>query len=123
MGGREIVVDDLTFRSLKVDAAVGLRRTINCAWTRAGRRRGGGEARKPRRGGEGRFRVFGISRRRVVARFEPGGWLPAEATLRANDWNIPGERLKLGEAYARVRGSGTIEWRAERLHRRHDRHG
>jgi translocation and assembly module TamB len=43
--------------------------------------------------------------------FGEHGWLPAEATLQADGWKVPGARLKLGELYATVRGHGKIEWR------------
>ncbi len=47
----------------------------------------------------------------LVARFGGRGWLPAEATLRADGWQVPGARLKVGELYATVRGHGKVEWR------------
>ena len=51
----------------------------------------------------------------LEATFGASGWLPAEAALHANDWNVPGDKLKLGEHYSAVRGSAKIEWRAERF--------
>lgn len=47
----------------------------------------------------------------LSAHFGEHGWLPAEATLQADGWKVPGARLKLGELYATVRGHGKIEWR------------
>ena len=45
------------------------------------------------------------------ARFDGHGWLPAEAALQADAWQVPGAQLKLGGLYATVRGHGKIEWR------------
>ena len=45
------------------------------------------------------------------ARFGEHGWLPSEATLQADAWQVPGERLRIGELYATVRGHGKVEWR------------
>jgi translocation and assembly module TamB len=47
----------------------------------------------------------------LSAQFGPHGWLPAEATLQTDAWQVPGTRLKLGELYATVRGHGKIAWR------------
>ena len=44
------------------------------------------------------------------AQFGEHGWLPAEATIQADAWQLPGARLKLGELYATVRGQGKIAW-------------
>jgi translocation and assembly module TamB len=49
-------------------------------------------------------------RAKVTGEFGPGGWLPAKATLQADDWTVPGEKLKLGAAYASVRGRIRVEW-------------
>jgi translocation and assembly module TamB len=46
----------------------------------------------------------------VAARFESSGWLPAEASLTADDVALPGGRLRLGDHYAVVRGRGRIVW-------------
>ncbi|MDP3070425.1 MAG: translocation/assembly module TamB domain-containing protein [Opitutaceae bacterium] len=54
-------------------------------------------------------------RAELNARFDERGWLPAEVVLQAEDWNVPGEKLKLGAAYEAVRGRGKIEWRGEKL--------
>ena len=45
------------------------------------------------------------------ARFGPQGWLPAEARLKAEAWQVPGERLMIGDLYSIVRGHGKIDWR------------
>lgn len=44
------------------------------------------------------------------AEFDEAGWLPGQAQLEAKDWNLPASRLKLGGAYARVRGQGRVAW-------------
>ena len=51
----------------------------------------------------------------VTARFGVSGWLPTEATSRAEEWTVPGEKLRLGESYATVRGQGKIDWREKTL--------
>lgn len=50
---------------------------------------------------------------KLEATFDPRGWLPPSASLQAQGWALPGDRLKLGQAYATVRGSGRIEWRTD----------
>jgi translocation and assembly module TamB len=47
----------------------------------------------------------------LSARFGEHGWLPSEAILTADAWQVTGERLRIGELYATVRGHGRIEWR------------
>ena len=54
-------------------------------------------------------------RAKLTARFGGRGWLPTEAELHADDWQVPGEKLRLGELYTVVRGHGKIAWRAEKL--------
>jgi translocation and assembly module TamB len=49
----------------------------------------------------------------VDARFAGEGWIPAEATIDLRDLNVPGERLKLGRAYAVVTGHARAEWRSD----------
>jgi translocation and assembly module TamB len=44
------------------------------------------------------------------ARFAATGWLPAEASLKADAWTIAGSRLKLGELYSRVNGNADVAW-------------
>ncbi len=52
---------------------------------------------------------------RLEARFDPEGWLPAEAGLTATDWRIDGERLRLGEQYHIIAGDAEVSWRDGRL--------
>lgn len=47
----------------------------------------------------------------VAARYAPAGWVPETAALRADNWTLAGERLKMGEQYSMVRGRGLVEWR------------
>ena len=54
-------------------------------------------------------------RARMTARFADRGWLPLAADLGAEDIRMPGARLRLGDAYATVRGHGKISWRDEKL--------
>ncbi len=51
----------------------------------------------------------------LSARFGEHGWLPSEATLKADAWQVTGERLRIGERYATVRGRGKIEWHNRRF--------
>ncbi|HUR60373.1 MAG TPA: translocation/assembly module TamB domain-containing protein, partial [Opitutaceae bacterium] len=52
---------------------------------------------------------------KLTATFEPRGWVPTEASLQAEEWSVPGARLKLGEAYATVRGRGRIDWNQQQF--------
>lgn len=47
----------------------------------------------------------------VSSRFATRGWMPAELKIKADRWVIPGAGLKLGQAYANVRGDAHLEWR------------
>ncbi|QYM80312.1 translocation/assembly module TamB [Horticoccus luteus] len=49
----------------------------------------------------------------VQAHFAPTGWRPETAALRAEDWNVAGERLKLGEFFETVRGTIDIAWQKQ----------
>lgn len=51
----------------------------------------------------------------VSARFAEAGWQPVEASLRAEHWDIAGERARVGHLYARLQGGGKVEWRERRL--------
>ncbi|MEO6005284.1 MAG: translocation/assembly module TamB domain-containing protein [Opitutus sp.] len=50
-----------------------------------------------------------------VANFEPRGWLPHTADVRASQWELPAARLKLGSNYSVARGGGVIEWKEGQL--------
>jgi len=54
-------------------------------------------------------------RAEVAAHFGEQGWRPNDASLRAEHWEIAGERLKIGAAYARVRGNGEVLWQDGKL--------
>lgn len=49
------------------------------------------------------------------AQFGTNGWMPQEASLGAEEWRIPGEKLKLGGTYRHVRGTTKLEWREDRF--------
>lgn len=49
----------------------------------------------------------------LIGRFDVRGWLPAEASMRAEAWKIPGEKLKLGDLYSFVRTEANLDWSAE----------
>ena len=109
---RSLTVKELAYRGLKVDATVAFAPGVVSLAMRAPQ----GDATLESRGAEVNGEVtLWDQRAGLGARFGERGWLPTEATLRAEDWNVPGEKLKLGVAYAAVRGRGTIEWRERRL--------
>lgn len=47
---------------------------------------------------------------KLDAHFADQGWMPAAADLQADSWTLPGDRLKLGAAYATVRGRAHVTW-------------
>ena len=51
----------------------------------------------------------------LIAHFGETGWLPREATFQAINWEVAGQRVKLGKHYALVRGSAVAEWKDGRL--------
>ena len=113
--GRELVLDDVAFRAVKVDGTVVFARDDKLHV--AIRMDDGTAATKLESEGanvKGELTLWDQPAT-VSARFDPQGWLPAEAVLDASSWSIPGSRLKLGETYATVRGNGRVEWRADRI--------
>lgn len=102
----------LAYRALKGDAKAEFHRDdIRLAW------RGPDlVAKLVSRGGEvtGDLTLWG-QRAALNAHFAERGWLPAEATVQADDWRVPGEKLKLGDAYAAVRGRGKVAWTGEKF--------
>lgn len=59
--------------------------------------------------------IWWEQRAKLSARFGDRGWLPIDAAVQADDWNLPAEKLRLDQAYASVRGHGKVEWREQRL--------
>ncbi|MGH7945172.1 MAG: hypothetical protein ACREF9_09205, partial [Opitutaceae bacterium] len=113
--GRELVAGDVTWRSLKADATVTF--AADDQLRVAARLVDGTAALKLDSRGpvaNGEFALWDQPAT-IAARFDATGWLAVEATLQGADWNVPAEKLKLGPAYAAVRGSGKIEWRAQRF--------
>lgn len=47
----------------------------------------------------------------LAAEFEPEGWRPRVASLRAETWQVPGDKLRLGNAYSQLHGGGRADWR------------
>jgi translocation and assembly module TamB len=47
----------------------------------------------------------------LTARFPAQGWMPAEATVVAENWRLPAARVKLGAPYAWVQGGTRFAWR------------
>lgn len=52
---------------------------------------------------------------KLAARFPAEGWRPEEASLLAENWDLPAERARLGAQYARLQGGARIDWRDGRL--------
>jgi translocation and assembly module TamB len=48
---------------------------------------------------------------RLAARFPERGWIPAEASALAENWQLPAARVKLGAPYASVQVNGRLTWR------------
>ncbi len=44
------------------------------------------------------------------ARYAAQGWVPADATITAENWQLPASRLKIGAPYERALGGGTLIW-------------
>ncbi len=109
---RALAVKELAYRELKADVTLAfpadaLRLALSGATFGATLESRGGNV-------QGEVTVW-EQRAALIARFGERGWLPTEAALQAEDWNVPGEKLKLGEAYAAVRGRGKIEWREQKV--------
>lgn len=51
----------------------------------------------------------------VDAKFADEGWIPANATVRAQEIRLPAERLKLGDQYASVSGQAFLSWQIDRF--------
>jgi translocation and assembly module TamB len=49
----------------------------------------------------------------ISGHYAPQGWLPAEASATAENWELPASRVKLGAPYALIRGGGRANWRNE----------
>ncbi len=45
------------------------------------------------------------------ARFAPSGWIPDTASLTAEHWDIPAQRVRLEALYTQLTGSGRLDWR------------
>jgi translocation and assembly module TamB len=108
---RELWVEDLVFRSLKVDASLAFE-TDDRLLVNARMRDNSASLIVESRADEaaGEFSLW-AQPSSVRGRFGSSGWLPVEATLLATDWSVPGSRLKIGDAYALIHGSSRIEWR------------
>ncbi len=109
---RALAVKELADRGLKADVTLAFRADA----LRLGLHGADFGATLESRGGQVKGEVTVWEQRAgLSARFGERGWLPTEATLQAEDWNVSGEKLKLGEAYAAVRGRGKIEWREQKF--------
>lgn len=51
----------------------------------------------------------------VQAQFGDTGWWPESATVRADAWQIPGERIKVGAFYSSVNGRAVLDWQKDRF--------
>ena len=113
---RELTVGALRYRDLAADASLAFGDGVDALKLRAqsldGTLRLALESAGPRVAGSGAWLEQPAT---IEARFGSTGWLPAEAELNAVEWNVSGDRLKLGAFYQRVRGSAQIEWRDQRF--------
>lgn len=114
--GRELQADGLAYRTLKANAVLSFPAEADALRLAARVKEDEFVATLESRGPaiEGEVLVW-QQRAKLDAGFAPQGWLPTEAILRAENWTLAGERLKLGNLYASVRGSAQVEWRAERF--------
>jgi len=55
--------------------------------------------------------VVGDQTAQLLAHFPARGWLPADASVVADNWRLPAARVKLGAPYAFVHGGGRLIWR------------
>ena len=109
---RELIVKDLAYRGLTADAAL----AFPADEVRLGLRGSEAEGNFESRGAEVSGAVVLWEQRAILgARFGGEGWLPVDAALEAENWNVPGARLKLGDAFAAVRARGKAEWREGRF--------
>ena len=112
--GRKLKVDDLTFRSLNVDASLAFSDDTLRVTAQMGEETA--TAKLESRGADVNGEIVLWEQPATLrARFDPKGWLPAEAALQAEEWTLPGDRLNLGTAYAAVHGSALMAWRAGRF--------
>ena len=109
---RELIVKDLADGGLKADATL----AFPADEVRLGLRGAEAEGSFESRGAEvSGAVVLWAQPAALQARFGGRGWLPVEAVLEAENWNVPGVRLKLGDAFATVRARGKAEWREGRF--------
>jgi translocation and assembly module TamB len=111
---RALAVKGLAYRELKVDGNVAfLKDGLKVALTSA--TAGAGVVLESRgRDVKGDVKLW-EQPATLTAKFDDHGWLPAEAVWQAEGWNLPGEKLKLGDVYPAVKGRGKVEWRAQKL--------
>ena len=109
---RTLAVEHLEFGPVKTAATLAFPAGAEVLRFTARTVGGDGAAELESRGAEVTGGVTGWEQRAALsAHFGAHGWLPAEGTLQADAWQVPGARLKLGELYAMVRGHGKIAWR------------
>ncbi|ACB76768.1 translocation/assembly module TamB domain-containing protein [Opitutus terrae] len=46
----------------------------------------------------------------ISVQFPATGWAPEKARLVAENWNLPAEKIRLGQHYDRVSGDARVEW-------------
>ncbi len=51
----------------------------------------------------------------LTGKYGEHGWLPDEAALIAEQWNVPGDKLRLNGVYTTVAARGKVEWRVQKL--------
>lgn len=109
---RALAVKALSYRALQADATLAFSPAVVRFDLRSAQGGVTAESRGADVAGEAKWWE---QRAKLSGHFGEQGWLPVEATLQADDWNVPGEKLRLGAAYATVRGHAKIEWRGQQL--------
>jgi hypothetical protein len=110
--GQQLTVKQLAWRGLSGDATVAfLGDPIRLTWLAP---EGGITLESHAETVSGDLRWWG-QRAELSARFGAEGWLPEEAKLLADSLEVLGEKLRLGETYATVRGRGEFTWKEKKL--------
>ncbi len=110
--GQQLTAKQLAWRGLNGDVTITfLGEPIRLTWLAS---EGGVTLESRAETVSGDLRWWG-QRAELSARFGENGWLPEEAKFLAAAIDVPGERLRLGETYATVRGRGEFTWKEKKL--------
>ncbi|HEY1108462.1 MAG TPA: hypothetical protein VGE76_07520, partial [Opitutaceae bacterium] len=111
---RTLTTRGLAYRELKADATAAFSRTDDSFKVDAKTLDGSSTLTLSSRGPkvDGRGSWIG-QEATLIATFAETGWLPTEAVLNADQWTLPGDRLKLERAYEAVSGKARVELRGQ----------